>query len=832
MIIRKFICAFAALALAYSATAQGLRFIGMEDKIECRTSYEVFASRQPVFRDVLRIGFDMAVYPPSDFGYILRVKNTAENRVFNLLYSGPGWDSDYPLRLNEEGRSSIIKADIPHGYISTDKWMSILLEFNLRSGEVTLRVDDYVYTAQIEPLSTQWKPELSFGKSDYFIDVPTFAIRNLRVSDDAKSFLFPLNETEGAFVHESRRRIRGEAVNPEWLLEKSYKWTLAQEFSSSKIAGVNYDHVRRSVVYFNHDSLFTYDVSRRETKALKMEGKCPMNLFMPRSFINPEDSLIYVYEAYDPDNEPGMMPMMVSLDPVSCEWNPVSYDALPIRFHHHSSYLDTARRKFMVFGGFGDMIYNGNFYSYDLGTGMWTDEGRYEGDAIFPRYFASVGYDPDADQAYVFGGMGNECGEQVVGRHYFYDLHRIDLATGESVSLWDKGLDWHEENMVPVRGMVLDGGGFYTVCYPEFLTNSYLQLYYFDIENRSYKKFCNKVPIRSDKMATNANLFYDKELRTLILTVQESDDDVRSDLKIYTLAYPPLTEAEYALISRKSLRIYIWTAVSALLIVSGLAVYFIRRRRLARRRGVLAFEHGVRKRHVPEDRNNSICLFGGFTALDPDGLPVQFSLQQRKLLLLIIKYNLDNGLSSKRMTSILWPDKSEEKAKNSRGVTLNHLRALLRKFDGVSLVYEDNHFKLATGDSFYCDWFEFKKETSSDKPDMDKLISLTSRGKFMQFTDDPVFDSFKEKTESILINLFTSEMENYFNRRSYMTVIELAEVVLVCDPVNEQAMTWLVNALVKLKRSDDALVRYSSFASEYLNAYESEYERDFKSLLM
>ncbi len=812
--------------------AQGLRFIGMEDKIESRTSYEVFASRQPEFRDVLRIEFELAVYPPSDFGYILRIKNNADNRVFNLLYSGPGWDSDYPLRLNEEGRSSIIKADIPHSYIVTDKWMSVMLEFNLLSGEVHMKVDDYSYRTDITPLSDRWKPDLSFGKSEYFIDVPTFAIRNLRVSDDRKSYVFPLNETDGEMVHENRRRTRGRVTNPEWLIEKSYRWSLAKEFASSKSSGFNYDPFRNSVIYYNRDSVFAYDVSRRESYEVKTAGPCPMKLFLARSFINPADSLMYLYEAMESVEHDDSIPRVVSLDPATLEWSAVSFDALPVHFHHHSSYFDAGRQKFLLFGGFGDMIYNGDFYSFDLASARWSKEKKPEGDVIFPRYFTSMGYNPDNDEVYIFGGMGNECGEQVVGRHYFYDLHRIDLKTGECVTLWEKVPQWEEENMVPVRNMVIDGDVFYTVCYPEFLTNSYLQLYSFDLKEGVYEKFSNRVPIRSDKMATNANLFYDKDLRTMVLVVQESDDDISSTLKIYTLAFPPLTEEEYAMMSRKPYEKFLWIAGLVLAVLICLAIYSVRRVRAARRKAVLAWEQSISRRHAPEERNNSVCLFGGFTALDANGLPVQFSLQQRKLLLLIIKYNLDNGLSSRRMSSILWPDKPEEKVKNSRGVALNHLRALLRNFEGVSLVYEDNHFKLSVTGGFYCDWFEFKKEISSEKPDMDKLICLTSRGKFMQFTDDPVFDSFKERTENALINLFTSEMENYWRKKAYITVVELADIVLVSDPLNEQALVWLVNALVKLKKSDDAMVRYSAFASEYLSAYESEYKRDFKSLMM
>ena len=78
------------------ASAQGLMFNGMESPIEERTSYDVFASRRPKFTDVLRIEFSLSMYLPSDFGYILRIKNDEDGRIFNLLYSGEEWDSEYP----------------------------------------------------------------------------------------------------------------------------------------------------------------------------------------------------------------------------------------------------------------------------------------------------------------------------------------------------------------------------------------------------------------------------------------------------------------------------------------------------------------------------------------------------------------------------------------------------------------------------------------------------------------------------------------------------------------------------------------------------------------
>jgi hypothetical protein len=802
----------------------------MESSIDERTSYDVFSSREPMFKDVLRIEFSLSMYLPSDFGYILRIKNDEDERIFNLLYSGEGWDGESPFRLNEEGKSTIIKAVIPHEYIEMGKWIQVSLEFAMAEGRVVMTIDDYVYETEIAPMSSEWRPVINFGKSDYMIDVPSMAVRNLKISDGRKEYMFPLNESEGNTVSDVKGKAYGVVKNPQWLMHKSHKWDEVACFSSQARAGVNYDKFRKNLIYYNRDSIYVYDFMRKEAGVRRYEAPCPVDPYLGTSFMNPYDSLLYVYEPYVEGNA-SSVPTIAAYDPDENSWTVKSHDTLPIRFHHHSSYLDENRKKFVFFGGFGSMMYNGDFYSCGLEDYQWQKDTLPSGDRIYPRYFTSMGYSSVEDALYIFGGMGNESGEQIVGRHYFYDLYRLDLKTGVNTKVWGKDLvlDWTEENMVPVRNMVLHDGGFYTMCYPEFHTNSYLQLFYFDIETATYGKLCNKIPIRSDKMSTNANLYFDQDLRLLILTVMESSDDVQSQLKVYALSFPPLTDAEFMAASRKS-RVWMIVFIALLVILALVSVIYAKLCPCCcdAKDDIIVLG---RKRYIMEQKPNSICLFGGFSALDVNGNDVQFPYQQRKMLCLIIKYSLEDGISSARLSKIMWPDKSEDKVKNSRGVAINHLRRLLNNFEGATLVYENNHFRLQCSGSFTCDWMDFHIESLKEQPDMGKVMSLVSRGKFLSFIEDPVFDSFKEKTESLLINILTDEILKCYEKKQYANVLDLVDVIFHTDSLNEQAMICQINSLVKLKRTEDALVRYSAFVKEYAAMYDAEYEHDFKSLI-
>ena len=112
------------------------------------------------------------------------------------------------------------------------------------------------------------------------------------------------------------------------------------------------------------------------------------------------------------------------------------------------------------------MHYSKDLFSYDLNKKEWNALEDFTGDFLSPRYFSSVGYLKKTNSIYIFGGMGNESGEQTVGRKYYYDLYKIDLDTKHISKLWE--IQWKRDNVVPVRGMViLDDSSFYTLCYPE-----------------------------------------------------------------------------------------------------------------------------------------------------------------------------------------------------------------------------------------------------------------------------------------------------------------------------------------------------------------------------
>ena len=587
----------------YTSSAQGLGFNGMDHRIEDRSSYDVFGKDLKTAKERLTICFDLRIAPGDQFGYILRVKDKVN---WNLSYESSR--DSVLIRLNEEGRKSHIKAAIAKKDLPSYRWHPVILDVDIHRDSLHLSIGEHHFSRYYDIIGPI-RPQIIFGKSDFLIDVPSFAIRNLTVSMDKQKYRFNLSQINGEKVYDTNHRIKGEVVNPNWLTNEALEWKEIKTLNSKEIAGCNWNPVRKEFYYFNNNELFIHSFSDNETHRHIFNAPCPVKLKLGSSYISADGNYLYSYELYDEQHPSDWSVARLDLD--TLEWTALSKDRLNMPMNHHTGFLDPNSGEYTVFGGFGNKLYNGYFYSFDDNTGRWHQ--TYQMCDIFPRYFSASGTDDDGF-IYIFAGMGNECGEQVVGRKYFYDLHRINSRNGQIEKIWS--LNWDEPDQVPVRKLIVDSDVFYTLCYPEYLSNSQLKLCSFRIDNGYHKVLGNSIPIISDKMRTNANLFMDKDMALFIAAVQVFDDDIRSELKLYTISYPAFSDDIIKEMKKGQILKYslISIIVLALLSITLIALKKYRNKqaeKLSSRKKIRLFKQ--------EQRNNAIYLFGDFTVIDNKG---------------------------------------------------------------------------------------------------------------------------------------------------------------------------------------------------------------------
>lgn len=827
----KLYCSIALLLgfipLRAASSLGGLKFHGNEAPINQRTSYNVFGDRPVEFTGSFNIEFNLSLYPTSEIGYIVRIKNTDSSTIYNLFYDGQG--GNLIFRLNEEGRNNVIAASADKRLFLDMPWVKVNLSFDLKSDSITLTINNQEFSAGNLDLPDTYHPVILFGKSDHIIDVPSFAIKDLSIGDK-EPYVFSLKESKGDVVHDVSGEAFGDVLNPEWLMNDAYHWRFKAAFRSQSIAGANYSADRKEIYYFNRDSLLIYNVRSNRTDIKVFEHKLPVTLKLGTNFIDTKNNKLYSYE---PFSEGYNGSSVASLDLNTYQWTVESSEQLASPLHHHGSYFDPEKGQFTMYGGFGRMHYSKDFFTYDLNKKGWDTLAAFGGDFLSPRYFSSVGYLKQTNSIYIFGGMGNESGEQAVGRQYYYDLYKIDLNTRKVSKLWE--IKWERDNVVPVRGMViLNDSSFYTLCYPEHVSESLLRLYRFSLKDGQYEILGDSIPIRSDKITTNANLYYDGVLNTLFTVVQEFDDDISSDLKVYSLSFPPITAQELADYSKEKTGNTVAIVLAALIIVSVIGFLVYKKSRSKEIYEALRTEAppGDNK-PVPSARPNSIYLFGEFTVHDRKNRDItyMFSAQLKQVFCLILQYSTtEGGIASQRLSNILWPDKPADKVKNSRGVTINHLRKVLSELDGIELLYDKGHFKIEHKDPFYCDYTRCLEiiSTNEEEKHRDELVNILARGKFLQLSDHALYDSFKEEVEKKLEPVLLVEVEKCYNAEQYQTTIVFAEALSNIDPLNETALSFGIKSMQRLKLNDEARIRYQAFVLDY----KKETGHDYSSNLM
>lgn len=588
---------------------------------------------------------------------------------------------------------------------------------------------------------------------------------------------------------------------------------------------------------------------KRQPQKYSYSNKLPVKLQLATHFMNTTDGKLYVYEL---NNLPLGDATVAALDLNNQEWKQTGVAALPVQLHHHDGFWDETTGKYLVFGGFGNKRFNNTFLEYDIEADRW-DTLSYSGDRIIPRYFSGMAVNKNREHVYVFGGMGNESGEQSVGRNYLHDLYLLDRKQQSVRRLWQNASD---HRLVVARDMILtpDEKYIYALCYPEYLSDTYLQLYRLTVDDGTMKALGDSIPMRSEEIMTNANLYYNSLTHEYYCTTTEFDKKGHTVIRTYVLSAPPVSLDEIRSYgSRSSLEIrwlWIMAGIGVLLLAGG--VLFVRKKRGKQRNAVLESSSVLMSPPVGREpdksvqgketlakedfesslvRPNAVYLFGPFTVIDRNGRDIThlFSSRLRQVFIYILLHSTHNGVLSASLNEVFWPDKPDDKVKNLKGVTINQIRKNLAELDGVELVHDKGYFRLVFTDC-YCDYFRFRTLKNAEEVE-NELGILLMRGKFLDGMDAGMMDHFKQKVEEFLSSFLPLEIERLYQQHKYDAVIRFCNVLFRVDPVNELALAYGMHALNHTGSSQEAILQYSLFVREYRQMMNEEYSISYAELM-
>ena len=849
MIRRRLCLLFLLTGMTLFAYSQGLLFQANDKEIKERTSLQIFQEGEiPCFTKNFQLSFELSIRDFDTFGYVFLLKEDQGKTKYSFTYTYLDGEN-ITFKFNTDGKENHYSLNLRNDALAY-QWIPVSFAFDLQQDVLTIRIGDNEKKITSLGLKDTFCPHLFFGRYDYILDMPTFAIRNLKLEGDrSHSYTFPLNENEGEEVHTSTGKVLGTVVNPVWLINGSYHWEKLFEYSFQTPSGITFEPDSQRLIIFSQDSLLTYNLLKRQPQKYSYSNKLPVKLQLATHFMNTTDGKLYVYEL---NNLPLGDATVAALDLNNQEWKQTGVAALPVQLHHHDGFWDETTGKYLVFGGFGNKRFNNTFLEYDIEGDRW-DTLSYSGDRIIPRYFSGMAVNKNREHIYVFGGMGNESGEQSVGRNYLHDLYLLDRKQQSVRRLWQNASD---HRLVVARDMILtpDEKYIYALCYPEYLSDTYLQLYRLTVDDGTMKALGDSIPMRSEEIMTNANLYYNSLTHEYYCTTTEFDKKGHTVIRTYVLSAPPVSLDEIRSYgSRSSLEIrwlWIMAGIGVLLLAGG--VLFVRKKRGKQRNAVLESSSVLMSPPVGREpdksvqgketlakedfesslvRPNAVYLFGPFTVIDRNGRDIThlFSSRLRQVFIYILLHSTHNGVLSASLNEVFWPDKPDDKVKNLKGVTINQIRKNLAELDGVELVHDKGYFRLVFTDC-YCDYFRFRTLKNAEEVE-NELGILLMRGKFLDGMDAGMMDHFKQKVEEFLSSFLPLEIERLYQQHKYDAVIRFCNVLFRVDPVNELALAYGMHALNHTGSSQEAILQYSLFVREYRQMMNEEYSTSYAELM-
>lgn len=791
---------------SHTIFSRGLLFHANFEPIAERSSLNLFARNPETFDDFLDISCYFSLYDTESFGYLLFVNDQNSKSSYSVSLS-PEADI-VNLKLNITGKKSLLNIPIKKEHLGIKNWQKLRLVFDHHKNQIILQLNNDSFILNLKS-HLLYEPEIVFGKYKSYIDIPKFAIRDISVKGKNKTINFRLDQKDGNIVTDTRGKKYGFAENPIWMINDSYKWTLRCEKRFKNPGVINFDEQKQLFYILDKDSLFSYDLKSNTITFQQYANACPADIRLGNSFINPETRQLQVYEV---NNLPVNTPSMSALDLTEFNWETLSTDQLPWQLHHHSSFFNKKTGRYTLFGGFGLQRYYNHFVSFDDSTKKWVVE-PFSGDRIDPRLFSGIA-PVDSSKALLFGGIGNESGDITVGKEYFYDCYLIDFDKRESTFLWKINLS--EKGLVTVRNMLLaeDKQSFYTICYPEYETHTYLKLYQFSIKDGLRTILGDSIPYMSDKIECNANLYYNSLTQEIYCTTQEFYADGENIIRIYSISSPPLANNNEALINSVFTSWILYALVGLLLVMSAIWIH-TKRKKGGANSGSADFTIDTEYKG-DLIKANSIYTFGEFTVYDKKGINIShlFNPKIKYLFLYLFIKGIFNGkgADSHEIQLAVWPEKTAENAKNLKGVALNQIRKIIADIDGIELQLINGYYKILINEPLYIDFIRFTDlisvKNKITETTLHDAVVISSRGPFLKEITNIELIGLTKNTCFPLLELLNSQLNQFYKDKKYPDAIITASIIRSLDQENCQAMNYMIGSFIRLNLRDQARAYY------------------------
>lgn len=775
------------------------------------------------------IAFDVLIREECPFGYIFRAITDKNEHIDLFLSVGDNNErfpslsvQDFVYTLSEE--------------FERNKWLSAKIEINTSKQRISFLFGNQRMEI---PYKDQGAKSIRFvfGKSNVTgletKDIASVNLRDIKIERNRSLIRhWPLKKHHKNISYDEIENVPAITKNAEWLIDNHVilKPIFKKKFQLAPSVGFN---SKTGVFYLttNSEEIVVFYAKDMSMDTLLVKGgnlvtQSPNQLM----FIDKTNDLIsyrinrQVYSFYD------------------FETNRWSNEDIEFRYSYEHDYWNNSANFYqkdstiLSFGGYGYYRFNNNLvtthpYETDI-ENTYTDLKN-----ITPRCASAtviVG-----DTLYIFGGHGSTSGHQELGPENYYDFYAVDLRTLRIQKLWN--MSTVESSFLPSENMIYDRDQH---CFYTFITQNggkVIKLY----PHQNFKEDLSfPLDIDFSTQYQYTNFYYSAALKKYYVYINQINVDNTAEVRIYSID-SPLIPLNKALIHppeiRKPLLNYLAT-VFFLTAALTLFIYFLRRKKNLKLTvddtGKIIEE--IDNKDIESHKNypKNIYFFGLFQVFDKHGNDISddFSPTLRSLLILLITYTQnEKGISGKEMMRILWPDKDDKLAKNSRNVYISKLRTLLEKIEDIVIVNKNKVWSIEIGGNTSCDYLDILKLSAYadykqlSNGQINEIIYLLSRGALLTDFEYEWLDKYKSDFSNRTIDMLYHLLEDKTLQDNIK--LKICDILFQLDFLNERALFYKCKILNNHGKKGIAKNVYDSFCVEYQNSLGISYAKSFVDVL-
>jgi DNA-binding SARP family transcriptional activator len=842
------------------AQSYGLGFHSHDVVQDKRTSLDLFPGNPYCPRGDFELSFELSFLPgyTAYFGYIFRmIKDDKENIDF-IYDERSSMHKRFKMVLGENLTRIAFDLDSNRMFKT---WNKFRVRFDFKNDKLFFYTDTAVYVQEKAGLTGGSCFRLYFGTNLYkqfkVTDVPPMKIRNIRLSDKGSvRFEWPLDERDSLVANEVLNNADGAVINPIWIRNEHYAWKEERSLSVKGCASVAFNAEKGLLYIAGGDSMLTYSAATGQLSGLPYSHGPQFLLKGNQSLYSPFTGDLYniyidqqLVSAFDFENRTWKKDHLPG--PVTDYW-------------HFSKFFSREDTSLYLLGGYGHFQYRNSLFRYHIPSGTW-QKIDYSGDHVVPRYLCALATTPHTDSVYILGGYGSQTGQQILNPQSIYDMMLFDVRSKTFKKLYE--IKPGKEDFVFASSLVLNERKniYYGLIFPNYRYHSQLQLIRGSLSAPGYTLVGDTIPYLFHDITSYADLFFapgaGKFLAVTLLT--DSLNQNQTKVMIYSLLGPPVTGDEgYPAVTGKKTSSPFWLYFTGVLVILGAVTAFAYRRRLAHVRSLSpAAGPGVRQMPVlygsvpltappvdepgrardgPVPAGSALFLFGEMQIFDQDGVDLtrQFTPLIRELFLLILLYSVrkGTGVSSDKLTEILWSDKSTHSARNNRSVNIAKLKTLVDRLGYAQLSKDTGYWKIELDpDRIRLDYQEYlsivKDKKKLNKEKINELANITQRGSFLSNIEYEWLDDFKSEVSNDIIDTYSHFAHSMSIAEDPDFLLKLVNYIFYFDPANEDAITLKCKTLAHVGKHSLAKAAFDGFIQKYKLIYGEEFGKNFQEVL-